>query len=355
MSVHLISAEEAMARLDQFDAVLDARSEGEYALDHLPGAQSWPSLNDAERVHVGTLYKQVSPFEAQKIGAALVAQNIARHIQTHLMDKPKQWQPLIYCWRGGKRSNSLALILGQIGFKVHLIEGGYKAFRRALVEDLPPKVARLQFRVLCGPTGVGKTRLLQALAAQGAQVLDLEDLASHRSSVLGVIPGKPQPSQKAFETLLWDRLRHFDPARPVFVEAESRKVGNLSVPEALMTAIRSSACHRLEMALPHRVQLLLEDYAYFTEQPMLFMERLERLVDLKGRTVVDAWLEMIREGRMAQVVADLLEKHYDPGYETSTRRNFVHYGQAPVLALPGPETLAMQTAAAQLLESPWPA
>jgi tRNA 2-selenouridine synthase len=352
MSVHLISAEDAMVRLDQFDAVLDARSEGEYALDHLPRAENWPSLNDEERVRVGTLYKQVSPFEAQKIGAALVAQNIARHIQNHLMDKPKQWQPLIYCWRGGKRSNSLALILGQIGFKAHLIEGGYKAFRRALVDDLPRQVARLQFRVLCGPTGVGKTRLLQALAAQGAQVLDLEALASHRSSVLGIIPGQPQPSQKAFETLLWNGLRQFDPARPVFVEAESRKVGNLSVPEALMNAIRSSACERLEMALPHRVQLLLQDYAYFTEQPQLFMERLERLVDLKGRAVVDSWFEMIRQGQMAQVVADLLEKHYDPGYESSTRRNFAHYEQAAVLALPGPDAQAMQAAAAQLLASP---
>ena len=351
MSVHLISAQEAMARLDQFDAVLDARSEGEYALDHLPRAENWPSLRDEERVRVGTLYKQVSPFEAQKVGAALVAQNIARHIQTHLMDKPKHWQPLIYCWRGGKRSNSLALILGQIGFKVHLIEGGYKAFRRALVDDMAPRVQRLQFRVLCGPTGVGKTRLLQALSGLGAQVLDLEALASHRSSVLGIIPGHPQPTQKAFETQLWDQLRRFDPAQPVYVEAESKKVGNLSVPEPLMTAMRSSACHRLEMDLPHRVQLLLEDYAYFSEQPQLFMERLERLADLKGRAVIDGWLDMIRQGQMSQVVADLLEKHYDPGYEVSTRRNFIHYAQAQEMALSGPDPQAMQAAARQLVDS----
>ena len=177
MSVHLISAQEAMARYDQFDAVIDARSEGEYAEDHLPDAINWPSLNNEERIRVGTLYKQVSPFEAQKIGAALVAANISRHIQMHVLDKARNWQPLIYCWRGGKRSNSLALILGQIGFKVHLIEGGYKAFRKAVIEDTPERVRPLQFRVLCGPTGSGKTRLLQALAAQGAQVLDLEALA----------------------------------------------------------------------------------------------------------------------------------------------------------------------------------
>ncbi len=270
MSVHLISAEEAMARYDRFDAVIDARSEGEHAEDHLPGALNWPSLDNAERIRVGTLYKQVSPFEAQKIGAALVAANISRHIQSHVLDKPKSWQPLIYCWRGGKRSNSLALILGQIGFKVHLIEGGYKAFRKAVIEDTPRKVAPLKFCVLCGPTGSGKTRLLQALATQGEQVLDLEALASHRASVLGVIPGHPQPTQKAFETRVWNTLRSFDPTRVVFVEAESKKVGNVTIPDGLMAAMRESPCVRLELSLPHRVQLLMEDYDYFSRDASFF-------------------------------------------------------------------------------------
>lgn len=340
-----------MARYDSFDAVLDARSEGEYAEDHLPGAHSWPSLNNEERVRVGTLYKQVSPFEAQKIGAALVAQNISRHILTHVMDKPKNWQPLVYCWRGGKRSNSLALILGQIGFKVHLIEGGYKAFRSAVVTDIPLQVQRLNFRVLCGPTGSGKTRLLQALTAQGAQVLDLEALASHRSSVLGAIPGQPQPTQKAFETTLWQTLRLLRPERPVFVEAESKKVGNLTVPDALIQAMRQSPCIRLDLALQSRVQLLLEDYAYFTDDPAFFCERLDRLIDLKGRAVIQAWQEQVRAGRIAEVVSELLSTHYDPGYEQSTRRNFVQFDQARVLSLPGHSMPAMTESARQLLAS----
>jgi tRNA 2-selenouridine synthase len=352
MSVHLISADEAMARYDRFDAVIDARSEGEHAEDHLPGALNWPSLNNEERIRVGTLYKQVSPFEAQKIGASLVAANISRHIQAHVMDKPKSWQPLIYCWRGGKRSNSLALILGQIGFKVHLIEGGYKAFRKAVVEDTPRRVAPLQFRVLCGPTGSGKTRLLQALAAQGAQVLDLEAIASHRASVLGVIPGQPQPTQKAFETRLWHTLRQLDPARPVFVEAESKKVGNLTVPDSLMAAMRASPCARLELSLAHRVQLLMEDYDYFARDAAFFCERLDKLIDLKGRALIDDWKARVHAGQTAEVVAELLEKHYDPGYETSTARNFVQYAQAPVLQLGGPDSKAMAEAASQCLVEP---
>jgi tRNA 2-selenouridine synthase len=349
MSVHIITAAEAMARYEQFDAVLDARSEGEYAEDHLPDAQSWPSLNNEERVRVGTLYKQVSPFEAQKIGAALVAQNISRHILQHVMDKPRNWQALVYCWRGGKRSNSLALILGQIGFKVHLIEGGYKAFRSAVVADIPLQVERLSFQVLCGPTGSGKTRLLQALAETGAQVLDLEALASHRSSVLGAIPGQPQPTQKAFETQLWQTLRQMRPGRPVFVEAESKKVGNLTVPDALMQAMRQSPCIRLELPLAQRVQLLLEDYAYFSRDPVFFCERLDRLIDLKGRAVVEAWQTQIRAGEMAPVVSDLLTAHYDPGYETSTRRNFVQFAQARVLTLAGHSMQAMAQGAQMLV------
>ena len=341
-----------MARYDSFDAVLDARSEGEYAEDRLPGAHNWPSLNNEERIQVGTLYKQVSPFEAQKIGAALVAQNISRHILTHVMDKPRNWQPLVYCWRGGKRSNSLALILGQIGFKVHLIEGGYKAFRKAVIEDTPRRVLPLQFQVLCGPTGSGKTRLLQALAAQGAQVLDLEAIASHRASVLGVIPGQPQPSQKAFETRLWNALRHFDPSRPVLVEAESKKVGNLTIPDSVMAAMRASACVRLALSLQGRVQLLMEDYDYFVKDTAYFCDRLERLADLKGRSVIDDWKARVQAGQTREVVAELLEKHYDPGYETSTARNFSHYAKAQSLALSGPGMDAMAQAAAALLHRP---
>ncbi|HMA08121.1 MAG TPA: tRNA 2-selenouridine(34) synthase MnmH, partial [Ramlibacter sp.] len=258
MSVHAVTAADAIARLDEFDAIIDARSEAEYAEDHLPGALNWPSLDNEQRKLIGTLYKQVSPFEAQKRGAALVAANIARHIEREVIAKPRQWQPLAYCWRGGKRSGSLAHVLGQIGFRVSVIEGGYKAFRSAVLADIPARVALLDLRVICGPTGSGKTRLLQALDQAGAQVLDLEALASHRSSVLGMIPGQPQPTQKCFDTLVWDRLRRFDQARPVFVESESRKVGNAAVPDALIERMRASRCLKLELADDQRVALLLE-------------------------------------------------------------------------------------------------
>ncbi|HVE52105.1 MAG TPA: tRNA 2-selenouridine(34) synthase MnmH, partial [Ramlibacter sp.] len=313
------------------------------------GAINWPALNDAERHEVGTVYKQVSPFEARKRGAALVASNIARHIEREVMDKPKAWKPLVYCWRGGQRSGALSLVLGQIGFQVHVIEGGYKAFRGALLEHLPALARSLQYRVVCGPTGSGKTRLLQALEAAGAQVLDLEGLASHRSSVLGLIPGQPQPTQKRFDTLVWEKLRAFDAARPVYVESESKKVGNVAVPESLMAAMRASACLRLDLADDERVKLLLEDYAFFREDTDLFCRRLDALVQLRGREQVKAWQEQVRAGTIEPVVRELLVKHYDPGYASSTQRNFKSFADARPLAPRDRTPEAMQALAREIV------
>ena len=332
MPVDTITAADAIGRLSAFDAIVDARSESEFALDRLPGAINWPSLNDAERALVGTEYKQVSPFAARKRGAALVARNIARHIERELMDKPRDWQPLVYCWRGGQRSGALALVLGQIGFRVHVLEGGYQAYRRAVVAALETLPDRFRYQVVCGTTGSGKSRLLQRLAAMGVQVLDLEQLANHRGSVLGLVPGSPQPSQKRFESRLWETLRALDPARPVIVESESKKVGDLRVPERLVEQMRAAPCIRLELPLGARVQLLIEDYDFFVRDTATFCERLDALRTLRGNEVVKAWQADARAGRTAQVVHDLLVSHYDPVYLQSMRRNFAGF-DTPALDL----------------------
>jgi tRNA 2-selenouridine synthase len=355
LSLTIIPAHEAAQRLhlaadhpQAFSCVIDARSEGEYALDALPGAVNWPSLNNEERILVGTLYKQQGAFEAQKIGAALVAANISKHLQAHALSLSKSWKPLVYCWRGGKRSGSLAHILSQIGFQVSLIEGGYKAFRKALIETLPQRVAGLKFQVICGPTGSGKTRLLHALSGVGAQVLDLEGLASHRSSVLGLIPGQAQPSQKKFDSLIWDALSRFDPHRVVFVEAESRKVGNLSVPESLMQAMRASPCVRVDAALELRVELLVQDYPFFVQDIELLCARLDTLKDLRGKDMVDGWCQAARAGQMSDLVRQLLQDHYDPGYAHSTQRNYTQFDQALTVRLNDISSSGFQRLALQL-------
>lgn len=328
----VLSFDTILPTLGDYDAIIDVRSEAEFALDHLPGAINCPVLDDAQRILVGTTYKQVNAFEAKKIGAPMVAQNIARHIETLWHDKPRDWRPLVYCWRGGNRSGSMVHILARIGWPTIQLEGGYKAYRAHVSAALaqPPV---LDWRVICGTTGSGKSRLLETLDGIGAQVLDLEQLAAHRGSVLGNLPSEAQPSQKMFESRIWQKLRSFDPARPVFVESESKKVGNLRVPDAVMVAMRASPCIALTLSQPDRVRLLTQDYSHFVADPAALNAQLEHLVLLHGRAKIAAWHEMANTGRMAALVDQLLTEHYDPAYLKSIDRNFAQYQDAQVLAL----------------------
>jgi tRNA 2-selenouridine synthase len=352
MSVRPIDAAAAVARPQAFDAVIDVRSPAEFAEDHLPGAVNWPVLGDDERRIVGTLYVQVSPHEARKVGAAMVARNIAGHIEQRVREQPKQWHPLVYCWRGGQRSGSLAWFLGQIGFRTSQLSGGYKAFRNVVRSDLALLPQPLSLRVLCGRTGSGKTRLLHALQAAGAQVLDLEGLACHRGSVLGALPEQPQPSQKRFDTLLWQALRNFDAARPVYVESESRKVGLLHLPDALLAQMREhGTC--LDVTLPdeERVALLLEDYGHHARQCERFCRLLDGLVQVRGRAVVQRWQQAARAGQWAGVFADLMHNHYDPLYHRSSHSHYAGLGAASVVALPDRHAGSLQDAARKLIDS----
>jgi len=333
MSPKIVDVEQALAP-GAFDALIDARSPAEYADDHLPGALNWPVLDDEERARVGTVYVQESPLAARKIGAALVCRNIAAHLDAHLADKPRQWRPLVYCWRGGQRSGSLALVLAQIGFQTAQLRGGYKAFRAHVREAIGPLAQALDLRVLCGRTGSGKTRLLQALRAAGAQVLDLEGVAQHRGSVLGALPGLPQPTQKRFDTLVWDALRRLDPARPVFVESESAKIGRLSVPPPLLAQMHARGQPlRVATADTARVALLLADYEESTLAPEALCALLEGLRALRGGERVSRWQALARARQWPQLVAALLQEHYDPLYERSMQRSYPGLSTAPQLVI----------------------
>lgn len=311
-----------VADLAAFDEIIDARSPGEFAEDHIPGAVNLPVLDDAERARVGTLYKQVSSFEAKKVGAALVSRNIAQHLETWFGGKPKSYRPLVYCWRGGSRSGALTHVLQKIGFAAMQLEGGYKAYRRHVVAELERLPALFGYRVVCGPTGSGKSRLLQALATEGAQVLDLEELAAHRGSLLGALPGRAQPPQKSFESAIWAALTRFDPARPVFVESESKKIGALRVPDALLAAMHASPCIRLEVPLAGRVQLLTEDYTHYLLDPETIKLQLGYLTGLRGSETVAAWQALASRQAWPELVTALLAEHYDPAYHRSLSRNY---------------------------------
>lgn len=345
----LLSFAEILPQLDQFDAIIDVRSPAEFAEDHIPGAINCPVLDDEERKRVGTLYKQVNAFEARKIGAALVARNIAHQIESRFLAHDRLWKPLVYCWRGGNRSGAMTHILARIGWPAVQLDGGYKEYRRHVRTELEELPERFSYRVVCGMTGSGKSRLLQTMAAEGAQVLDLEQLAAHRGSVLGYVPSIPQPAQKAFESSLWRTLRQFDPSRQVFIESESKKVGNLRVPEALIEAMRGSACVSLSLSLPNRVALLMQDYEHFIASPAILNTQLECLLTLHGREKIGRWQAMALSGRMEALVEELLHDHYDPAYTRSIDRNFALISQAQRLALDGIDREDFQRAAQTLL------
>lgn len=305
-----------------FDEIIDVRTPAEFAEDHIPGAINCPVLDNEQRIEIGTLYQQVSPFDAKKLGAAYVSENIARHLRDVFFNRPRHWRPLVVCWRGGERSGAMTHVLRRIGWNACQLSGGYKAYRRHVITQLTALPGRCNFIVIGGATGNGKSHLLQALAEQGQQVLDLEALACHKGSVLGVLPGTPQPSQKRFETQIWARLSGFDPAKPVYVEAESRKIGQLFLPTPLLERIRSSPCFCIDAPFAARVDFLLRDYDYFLADPDSLTARLDTLKELHRRETLEEWKALAREGRWRELVAALLQQHYDPLYQRSQQRNF---------------------------------
>ena len=309
------------------DVVIDARSPAEFALDHIPGAINCPVLDDDERITVGTLYKQQGAFEARRVGGAMVAANLARHLREQFADKPATWKPLVYCWRGGMRSGSMVTWLRLVGWDAQQLSGGYKSWRRHVIDRIEALGPQLPLRVLCGPTGSAKTRVLQALATRGAQVLDLEELARHKGSLLGALPGVPQPSQKAFETQIATALEPFDLARTVYVEGESARIGRIALPIPLVTRMRASPCIEVQATPDARLAYLLRDYAYLGDDREALATQLGLLKEMQGKETVSRWRAWARAGELAPLFDELMRLHYDPHYARSQERHFSNWAQ----------------------------
>lgn len=323
-----------IARLG-FDAVIDARTPAEFADDHLPGAISLPVLNNDERARVGTIYKQVEPFAARKVGGALVARNVAQHLETALSGMPGGWRPLVYCWRGGQRSGSFATILAQVGWRAETIEGGYKAWRGIVLERLLKPVQQ-KILLLDGNTGSGKTLLLAALAARGVQVLDLEALAGHRGSLFGSLGA--QPSQRMFEGRLAHAIDALDPARPVVIEAESAKIGDCRLPGSLLQAMQRAPRVELVVPLAARAAHLAGSYPEITTDAPRLCATLDRLKLLHSAERVAAWKGLAAGGHYAELAQELMLRHYDPRYARHRARSEVP-GQQLEMAGLSPEDL----------------
>ena len=332
-----------------YDMVIDVRSPSEFADDHIPGAVNLPAMSDEERAVVGTLYKQTSAFEARKTGAAIMSRNIARHIDTVLQDKPPGFRPLIHCWRGGQRSRAFALVLSEVGWTTHLLQGGYKAYRRDILDrlkDIPPS---LNLQIIAGRTGSGKTALLQHLQQKGGQIVDLEDLAAHRGSLLGQIPGRPQPSQRLFESCLIDALLELDPDQPVFVESESSRIGNLQIPPVLWRQMTIAPLITLDVPVKARAAYLVSVYDRLTTDTSDLSRLISGMVRRHGYEVTGEWQKLMQEGNWCGLAEALLSTHYDPAYDQSVNR----HNRTQRLQITQPECSAaeMQKSAVQILSS----
>ncbi|WP_333712039.1 tRNA 2-selenouridine(34) synthase MnmH [Yoonia sp.] len=301
-----------------FDTVIDVRSPAEFAEDHMPGAINLPALDNAQRAEVGTIYKQVSPFKARKIGAGMVIRNVADHIDGPLQDKDGGWRPLVYCWRGGQRSGVFRTILSEIGWRAETVQGGYMTFRRLVNGALHDAPLPHRLILLDGYTGTAKTALLPRLPARGVQTLDLEGLACHRGSLLGEMPGG-QPSQKMFETALAVALQGLDPDRPVIVEAESSKIGRLNLPKSLWQAMLAAPRVVLDIPAQARARYLAEAYRDVISDPARLAEKLAPLRRLRGHAVVDGWIALSKDGALVDLSHALMVQHYDPAYTKSRR------------------------------------
>lgn len=316
-----------VTEIAQYSAIIDARTPAEFELDHIPGAINCPVLSNEERAIIGTIYKQVSPFEAKRLGASMVAANLALHLKETFADKPANWKPLVYCWRGGLRSGSMVTWLRLVGWDAQQLAGGYKSFRHHVVEQIDVIVPQLQLRVLCGATGSAKTSVLLALQQQGAQVLDLEGLARHKGSLLGSLPGIAQPSQKNFETLLAQQLQVLDLSRPVYIEGESPKIGRVGLPLLLVQHMRQSPVVEIKASPEARLAYLLRDYAYLGDDVDTLCERLGFLKEIQGNETIARWQQWAQEGNLPALFEELMRLHYDPQYERSQSKHFQQWSQ----------------------------
>lgn len=304
-----------------YDLVIDARSPKEYEHSHIQGAVNYFALNDKEHQEIGTVYKQISPFEARAKGAAYVCKNAVEHIDSLYRSFTPSAKIAIYCARGGMRSSSLSTIFSSIGYRIDRIVGGYKAYRSFVLPYLE-NFDDFRFITLAGHTGCGKSELLQRLS----NVIDLERMANHYGSVFGAASGV-QPSQKEFENRVAHAFFALDKQLPAFIEAESKKIGQVVVPSPLHDSL--SKGFRIEITAPieQRVERIVQMYSKIPEE--FFMHCMERITPYIKHVDKDSAIAAYNKGELEEVAEILLVRYYDTVYKTTFPPNMTIDNENP--------------------------
>lgn len=290
---------------------VDLRTSQEYEKEHIPGAVSFPIMTDEEHIRVSTEYVQVSKETAKALGVSFVAKRLPAIVEAIQKWGKSYDKVVLYCYRGGYRSSVLFALLQALGIGVYKLNGGYKDYRKYIHDSWNTVIGDRTFITLYGNTGTGKTKILHALAACGANVIDLEGLANHRGSLLGGIGLGKQPSQKQFESNLHDALRVMD-GGPIFIEGESRKVGNLYVPDILFDKLRAGRLVHIESSIPYRIQLLKDEYAHFPENEII--AALQRFRPMMGEEHTKKLVDEIKHHEEDLLIEELLVDYYDKKY-----------------------------------------
>ncbi|RMF29077.1 MAG: tRNA 2-selenouridine(34) synthase MnmH [Bacteroidetes bacterium] len=298
--------------------LLDVRTPAEFARGHIPGALNLPLFSDDERAEVGTLYKQTSPEAALLRGLELVGPKMRALVEQARRLAP-QGNVLLHCWRGGKRSESMAWLLRLAGFDALTLEGGYKAYRRHVLESFERR--RLKIIVLGGKTGCTKTALLHRLRQLGEQVLDLEGLAHHKGSAFGALGQPAQPMPEQFENDLFEEFRRLDPTRPVWVENENRAIGRVFIPEAFWRQMKAAPLINIALPLERRIQNILADYGAFPREELA--EAFRKIHKRLGGQNLLAALQALEAGDLRRAV-EIALTYYDKAYQ-----HYLDKNQAP--------------------------
>ena len=300
--------------------IIDVRSPSEFNLDHIPSSINIPILNDKERHEVGKTYKEINPFKAKIMGASIISKNISKFLDKEFFSRKGSWHTLIYCWRGGQRSRSLALVLNEIGWRTSVLKGGYKNYRKIVLEELDD-LSKYQFNIIQGQTGSAKTKVLNCLNNMNAQVLDLENLACHRGSLLGSEINKKQHSQRYFESLIHNTLYKLDHTKPIFVESESSKIGKLHLPKKLWLKLNESDRLLLNVPIDERIKFLLKEYRHLTRNSKLIQPFINGMKGKITNEKLSNWTKLIQKQDWKIFIKEILENHYDPKYSFSATKH----------------------------------